>query len=151
MAVDKGVNSFCTVAEADTWFADRLGATAWTGATETEKSAALVTAWRDLTTCGRYVFPIGIASITMAMVSGQCEQALFLLAHNADAETRAAVREMGIASAGIVGESYHPADHGIIIAPRAHRAVEAYRAAAGSPAAAKLVIIREEPDEDGED
>jgi len=144
MAVEKGTNSFCTVAEADAWFADRLGADRWTAASAGTKGAALVTAWRDLATCGRYAFPSAIAD---AMISGQCEQALFLVAYNADAEVRAAVREMGVAEAALVGETYAPTARGIIIAPRAHYALAGYQVQGGSAGAATIVIVRSEPEE----
>jgi hypothetical protein len=44
MALVKGTNSYCTVAEADTYFADRLDVAAWTTADATSKAQALVTA-----------------------------------------------------------------------------------------------------------
>lgn len=44
MALSKGTNSYVTVAEADTYFGDRLDATAWTSADATQKAQALVTA-----------------------------------------------------------------------------------------------------------
>jgi len=44
MALVKGTNSYVTVAEADSYFADRLDATAWTAATADQKSQALITA-----------------------------------------------------------------------------------------------------------
>lgn len=44
MALEKGVNSYVTVAEADTYFEDRLDVAAWTGATETQKAQSLVVA-----------------------------------------------------------------------------------------------------------
>lgn len=44
MAVLKGTNSYVTVAEADSYFADRLNATAWTSADAALKGQALITA-----------------------------------------------------------------------------------------------------------
>jgi hypothetical protein len=44
MALVKGTNSYVTVAEADTAFADRLDVAAWTSADPTTKAQALVTA-----------------------------------------------------------------------------------------------------------
>jgi len=44
MALSKNVNSYVTVAEADSYFLDRLDVAAWTNATDTEKAQALVTA-----------------------------------------------------------------------------------------------------------
>ena len=48
MALQKGINSYVTAGEADVYFADRLNATAWTGATTGEKEQALVTATSQL-------------------------------------------------------------------------------------------------------
>lgn len=44
MALVKGTNSYVTVAEAEEYFADRLNATAWLTAEDSQKSQALVTA-----------------------------------------------------------------------------------------------------------
>jgi hypothetical protein len=44
MALSKGTNSYATVAEADTYFADRLDVAAWTSADAATKAQALVTA-----------------------------------------------------------------------------------------------------------
>ncbi|WP_396189864.1 DnaT-like ssDNA-binding protein [Flavobacterium sp.] len=48
MALQKGVNSYVTVDEANTYFADRLDVAAWTGASEEQKPQALVTATKML-------------------------------------------------------------------------------------------------------
>lgn len=48
MALQKGVNSYATVDEADTYFADRLDVAAWSSASETQKPQALVTATKML-------------------------------------------------------------------------------------------------------
>ena len=44
MALSKGTNSYVTVAEADSYFEDRIDAAAWSAATTDQKSQALVTA-----------------------------------------------------------------------------------------------------------
>jgi hypothetical protein len=44
MALTKGTNSYVTVDEANTYFADRIDVAAWTAATDTQKAQALVTA-----------------------------------------------------------------------------------------------------------
>jgi hypothetical protein len=44
MALVKGTNSYATILEADTYFSDRLDVAAWTSATESQKSQALITA-----------------------------------------------------------------------------------------------------------
>jgi hypothetical protein len=48
MALVKGTNSYATVAEADTYFENRIDVAAWTSATETQKAQALVTATQSL-------------------------------------------------------------------------------------------------------
>lgn len=48
MALQKGVNSYVTVDEADAYFADRLDVAAWAEASETQKPQALVTATKML-------------------------------------------------------------------------------------------------------
>jgi len=44
MALSKGINSYVTVAEANTYFEDRLDVAAWTAASDPMKSQALITA-----------------------------------------------------------------------------------------------------------
>jgi hypothetical protein len=44
MAIQKGVNAYATVDEADLYFADRLDVAAWTDAPSTQKEQSLVTA-----------------------------------------------------------------------------------------------------------
>jgi hypothetical protein len=44
MALVKGTNSYATLEEANTYFLDRLDVNAWTAASDTQKSQALVTA-----------------------------------------------------------------------------------------------------------
>lgn len=44
MALVKGTNSYATVAEANTYFEDRIDVAAWTSASEAQKSQSLVTA-----------------------------------------------------------------------------------------------------------
>ena len=44
MALVKGTNSYVTVAEADSYFADRLHSETWSGASPTDKEKALITA-----------------------------------------------------------------------------------------------------------
>lgn len=48
MALVKGTNSYATVAEADKYFADRLDVDAWTNASATQKTQALITATAHL-------------------------------------------------------------------------------------------------------
>lgn len=48
MALSKNVNSYVTVAEANTYFEDRLDTAAWSAASDTQKAQALVTATSEL-------------------------------------------------------------------------------------------------------
>ena len=104
-----------TVGQADTYFSTRLGASAyWTSGAE--KAAALATAENLLSS--RYSLP---TTPDVATIRGVCEQALFLLM-NPDWEKRAALRAQGVASAGIVKESYREGDT-VPIAPLAAEAL----------------------------
>ncbi len=119
MALIVGTNSYVSVADADTYFTERLGATAWTGATTGNKTAALLQACRTLERL-RYIgshpgstqslsWPregatdprgYGIAStvVPQAMKDAQCEEALALLqmAEDADAVSREMAQKQGI-------------------------------------------------------
>jgi hypothetical protein len=48
MALAKGINSYANVAEADSYFEDRLDVAAWIDASDEQKAQALVTATRHL-------------------------------------------------------------------------------------------------------
>lgn len=50
MALTKGTNSYVSLAEADSYFGDRLDVAAWLVATETQKNQALITATSILDT-----------------------------------------------------------------------------------------------------
>jgi hypothetical protein len=50
MALAKGTNSYATVAEAETYFEDRIDVAAWTAASAPQKAQALVTATNILET-----------------------------------------------------------------------------------------------------
>lgn len=105
-----------TVAQADTYFATRLGAsTYWTSGAA--KAAALQTAENLLS--ARYSLS---ATADTAQIRAVCEQALFLLA-NPDWEQRAALRAQGVASAGVVKESYLAGAEVLPIAPLAAAAL----------------------------
>ena len=89
-----------TTSEADTYFATRLGASAF-WASGTAKTAALTTAQSFLENCGLFVFPTTAAQI---MKDAVCEQALFLLMHNTD--RRMGLRAQGVVKAGVIKEEY---------------------------------------------
>lgn len=102
MALTVGENSWVTVEEADTYFSSRLGSSEhWVSGAE--KESALITAYNQLNGCGFFDFP---ASATQVMKDAQCEQALFLLVHVEDIDRRKGLQVQGVATAGIVKESY---------------------------------------------
>lgn len=88
-----------TVAEADTYFATRLGASAWTVASSGTKTAALQTAENDLSL---YYTLVSDNDLNKRAVM---EQALFRLL-DLGIDRRAAVQAQGVQSAGVVAESY---------------------------------------------
>ena len=85
--------------EADLYFATRLGASLY-WASGTEKEAALETAETQLAT--RYA----LDSTVQAHKNAVCEQALFLLQQGQGADKRAGLQAMGVASAGMIQETY---------------------------------------------
>ena len=103
MTLVVGTNTWITEAEADTYFASRLGASEYwlSGAS---KEAALVTAYRQLN-ASYYAFPTAIAGITANMKYAQCEQALFLLS-DTGVDARMNLQAQNVKSAGIIKESY---------------------------------------------
>jgi len=101
MALDT-TNSWVTINEADTYFSERIGASAYwvSGAA---KEAALITAFRQLNNAKGYSFP---AAASDNMKYGQCEQALFLLAFADEMFRRQSLQAQGVTDAGIVKEKY---------------------------------------------
>lgn len=99
-----GTNSYVTADEATTYFATRMGAsTFWDALTDAEKTAAIITAYYQLTTCGLFSLP---TTATDTIKRGQLEQALFLAAHGQDIIRRMGLQSQGVLSAGIVKETY---------------------------------------------
>lgn len=101
-----GRNSWVTQTEAETYLQLRLGAVdVWNeGVDETEKQAALATAYRNLKNCG--IFTIDESSVTQAMKDAQCEQALFLLQHGRDIDSRLGLQRQGVKQSGLAQETY---------------------------------------------
>lgn len=100
-----------SIAEADTYFDTRLGASEY-WVSGTAKAAALQTAENDL------VAVYGAVSNKIAV----CEQALFRLADLA-LDRRAAIQAQGVAAAGMYKESYRTGGGGIPICPYAREAL----------------------------
>jgi hypothetical protein len=100
MALNKGINSYVTVAESDAYFKDRLDSTGWSSADATTKASSLVTAthildnlsWTGVAISatqplafprsGSYFDPRLGTSITMAGVPKRIEIAAFELANH---------------------------------------------------------------------
>ena len=122
MALAVGTNSWISVADANTYFGDRVGVTNYwcSGA---EKEEALVTAWRWLTGCSDYTFP---ATAVQAMKDAQCEYALFLLQHQPDIDLRMGLQAQGVVEAGVVKEKYGVGPGGIPLPPIVQGLLRAY-------------------------
>jgi len=125
-----------TIAEADAYFATRLGAADyWTPTLD--KTAALTTAQSFLERSGRFTFPVeaddpdGYAAAAEPKRVAVCEQALFLLRDPAGVEARMALQAQGVLSAGIVQETYTGAQT-LPIAPMAAAVLQAYASGSGN-------------------
>lgn len=97
-----GTNSWISLEDAEDYMATRIGSgVVWnTGA---EKEAALITAYNQLTGCGKFSFT---TEISQNMLNAQCEMALFLLKHQEDIDGRKGLQAQGVTSANIIGETY---------------------------------------------
>ena len=104
MAITIGTDSWVTLAEADTYFSERIGASAyWTATlTEVDKEAALKTSYRQINSLS-YSFPTIISD---SMKFAQCEQALMLAAFADEMFRRASLQAQGVQVAGVVKETY---------------------------------------------
>jgi len=95
-------NSWVTMAEANIYFGERIGADKY-WVTGTNKEQALITAYRQLINTDGYSFP---DTPTINMKYAQCEQALFLLAFSDEIFRRGSLQAQGVVEAGIVKEKY---------------------------------------------
>ena len=102
MSLTPGVNTWISLADANIYFATRVGAHKY-WYTGILKEAALVTAYNQLVSCGLFDFPV---SISINMKNAQCEMALFLLIHQEDMDSRMGLQAQGVTQAGIVQETY---------------------------------------------
>jgi len=102
--------TYCTLAEAEEYFATRYGAsTHWTG-TDEVKEAALQTAYWRLRTFPGFSLP---DTPSDNLKRAQCEEALFVMQQGAALDARAGLMAQGVRSSGIVGESYAAGADGI--------------------------------------
>ncbi len=123
-------NPWVTEADAEAYFATRLGASEY-WASGTDREAALTTAYNDLAGCGLFDFELPSGEeIPNAWAVALCEQALFLLMDEG-IDARAGLISQGVSQAGIVKESYnrltaHTSPGGIVIAPKARALLADY-------------------------
>jgi len=115
-----GTNSWITADEAEEYFATRFGlGTDWSGLTDTEKIAAIVSAYKYLLNSGLYTFPTTVSEFTQNMKDAQCEIAIFLIKHQADMDARQGLQAQGVVQAGIVKETYDLSRTGQLAVPPA--------------------------------
>jgi len=95
MPIVVGTNSWVTVAQADTYLADKYGAGAWAALDATTvKTPLLISAYRWLRRLSGYSLPA--ASLSQNLKDAQCEAAWYLYKHNDEAEKREALRAQGV-------------------------------------------------------
>lgn len=105
MSLVINTNTWISLADAETYMLTRMGASKiWTeDLTIGDKEAALVTAYNQLSGCGKWIIP---AVISTVLKIAQCEMALFLLKNQEDIDARAGIQAQGVVKAGIVQEEY---------------------------------------------
>lgn len=99
-------NSFISVADADTYFADRLNAGPWDAATDPE--AALVTAYRSLAELD-IVIDLSDTDQLQAIQQSQCEQALHELINDTEGQALSGLTLGGLLSVKIPDSKTPPA------------------------------------------
>jgi len=116
MAIIVGTNSWVTLAEANSYFAERYAVNvSWDALDDPSKEAALITAYKQLTQSNLYSFP---TTSTQIMKDMQCEQAIFLVIQGDALDRRIGLQAQGVLEAGIVKEKYDKNMRGkISIAP----------------------------------
>lgn len=134
-----------TIAQADTYFATRLGASAyWTA--ETEKEAALETAEEQLRDV--YTLPDSAEKLDERITKAICEQAFFLL-RDPDVDARSDLIAQGVSANTMDGESYNNAGSGLTpICTRARALLmgfERVRSDAGGLGAAEPTFVQTTP------
>lgn len=103
ITITVGTNSWISLAEANDYFATRVGSSLWNESNPIEKAQALVSAFNQLSGCGLFDIP---SEITSNLKNAQCEMALFILKYQEDIDARKGLQAQGVSSAGIVQETY---------------------------------------------
>lgn len=89
-----GTNSWVTVAEANTYFDEKYGASAWATLGLHEKERLLISGYRWI--MAQSFFSISPASTAPAVKQAQCEAAWFLYMHNEALEKRRGLYVTGV-------------------------------------------------------
>jgi len=94
MGLVVGTNSWVTVAEADTYMADRWNSSAWLTLTNTQKEQLLITSYRWIQAQPQFSIP---ASSTLAVVkNAQIELAWYIYSFFDETEKRRALYTQGV-------------------------------------------------------
>lgn len=91
-----GTNSWVTIAEANTYFTNKYGASAWAGLSDTVKTQLLITAYRWMKALPDVSIPDSSTSTTVK--NAQCEVAWYIYNFYADHEKRQALHTQGVRS-----------------------------------------------------
>ena len=99
MALTVGTNSWATVAEADTYFLTRWGASAWAAFTTANKEAQLITAFNWIQS--QPGLSISAASTAAVVKKAQYEAAWYIYKYWTSHEKRRAIYAQGVRQFGI--------------------------------------------------
>lgn len=94
MALVVGTNSWATVAEADTYFSEKYGASAWAGLANAEKESLLISAYRWIQQ--QAIFSISPSSTSAVVKQAQFETAWYIYNFWAEHEKRRALYVQGV-------------------------------------------------------
>lgn len=94
MSLTVGTNSWVTVAEADTYFADSFGRSAWSGLSNAVKEQLLITSYRWIQQ--QRLFTIPATSTEEIVKQAQMELAWFVYNYKADYDKRSALYDGGV-------------------------------------------------------
>lgn len=95
MALTVGTNSWVTLAEANSYLSEKFGiGTTWSGLADSEKEAALITAYRWIMALSNY--SIAPASTATKVKHAQIELALYIVRHYEEHRKREALYSQGV-------------------------------------------------------
>jgi hypothetical protein len=94
MALVLNVNSWVTVSQANTYFADKWGASAWAILTNAQKEQLLISAYRWI----KSLSALTISTVTDLLKQAQYETAWYLYKYDAEHNKRSALHNQGVTS-----------------------------------------------------